>query len=324
MSTRGVLSLLDRGGRDLVHIILARAQIHSIDGETGESAADILACYRFAEHFAGPKPLDYQLLRVTIKQRTLRVASRILMRAEVTEGYLDELQGGLGELLQREGTPIDFSGERLLCHLFISETFTDDGTGEGQVPRAIIDSLVDTAPTTMDNGSPVQAGASAWRELRRGETARLADEVFAYLDSVAGRTPFELSRSGMSVEDTLRALCGNNVFLRQLAPAYAKAYYVGYRQQAFARAFIVVMAVMQYQLEHGYLPSRLDQLVRDAYLGALPIDPFSGASFVYHALDTGFILYSFGPDFDDDGAIGGENQNGTLDGDDVFWPPVYR
>ena len=42
---------------------------------------------------------------------------------------------------------------------------------------------------------------------------------------------------------------------------------------------------------------------------------------MYKRTDADFLLYSFGPDFDDDnGRQASSDDRGDTDGDDVFWP----
>jgi len=60
-------------------------------------------------------------------------------------------------------------------------------------------------------------------------------------------------------------------------------------------------------------------------LKALPIDPFSDKPLVYRRTEDGFILYSVGPNFEDDGGVVGKDEKGRVkmwadEGDAVFWP----
>jgi hypothetical protein len=66
---------------------------------------------------------------------------------------------------------------------------------------------------------------------------------------------------------------------------------------------LAAMALRAYRLEKGSYPGSLDALVTGGYLSKVPRDPFGGAD---HALrcrrtESGFLLYSLGPDGKDDG-----------------------
>jgi hypothetical protein len=64
--------------------------------------------------------------------------------------------------------------------------------------------------------------------------------------------------------------------------------------------------------EHGAWPASLDDIAGDLG-GNLPIDPFSGATYVYRPSDDGFQLYSVGENGGDDG---GHTNSGQ---DDLVW-----
>lgn len=65
-------------------------------------------------------------------------------------------------------------------------------------------------------------------------------------------------------------------------------------------AMQVALALKAYHATRGAYPDSLNALRR--YPGwTLPTDPFSGKGFVYKRTGAGFVLYSWGPDLDDDG-----------------------
>jgi len=71
---------------------------------------------------------------------------------------------------------------------------------------------------------------------------------------------------------------------------------------AFARLRTarVALAVQRYRLAAGELPDTLADLVPD-YLDAVPSDPFDGNDLRYEKLGPGFVVYSIGKDFRDNG-----------------------
>jgi hypothetical protein len=86
------------------------------------------------------------------------------------------------------------------------------------------------------------------------------------------------------------------------------------------RLLICDLAIRLYQAEYGKLPERLEQLAPE-YLRELPIDPFSGRPPVYRPRgEAAFLLYSIGPDGNDDGGMPTEKDNLLGDGDLVLDP----
>jgi hypothetical protein len=278
--------------------------------------------YRIAEHLAGPKPLVEQLVAIAVEELTTKVTLRILKRVRLDATHLSALRDLAEKTWDRHRSPIDFSGERLICHTFIQMTFTDEGNGQGYVPRAVSRGMAYPPPCLKQLSTLLRHGdVAAWRDLRRDETVRLTDEVFAFLDSIRQRTPGDLRREGVDVGDAVSRMVENNVFLRVMIPAYARAYLLAYRARAARDSLPLAIAVKRYQLERGELPDDLDELVVAGYLPALPADPFSGASYVYRKQGGDFLLYSLGEDFDDDAGVRGRSVEGEWTGDLVFWPP---
>jgi len=85
------------------------------------------------------------------------------------------------------------------------------------------------------------------------------------------------------------------------------------RAIALRNAMQVALALRAYHVERGQYPDSLAAL-RKHPGWELPGDPFSGKPFVYHRQGAGYLLYSFGPDLDDDGGKPYDNltQNGDL------------
>ena len=67
-------------------------------------------------------------------------------------------------------------------------------------------------------------------------------------------------------------------------------------------------------------PESLEQLVSAGYLQHLPRDGYSPRPLVYKPTADGFLLYSWGLDFDDDGGARSKWGQGEQGGDQVFWP----
>lgn len=298
---------------NMVFVVSSRAQIHAIEGDLREAVSDVLTCYRFGQHLAAPKPLAAHVMGLAVKDQATRVAFRILDRTWPADPSLRKLQFGLEGLTDRGIAPIDFAGERLICHGQMQEIFTDDGKGGGHIPRLILEYMRNPPPHLRSIGLPVltEEQALAWEKLERRQTTRVTDQVFARLDSIKSRSPAELRWAGQEAEDILLESAEHNAFLLALIPAYAKLYHTSYRLKACQDGLIVTLAIMRYRLEHSDLPDELGHLVGAGYLDSLPPDPYSDEPFVYRKVGLDFVLYSLGPDFDDD--------RGTK-GDDVFWP----
>ncbi len=92
------------------------------------------------------------------------------------------------------------------------------------------------------------------------------------------------------------------------------------------RAAAAIFAIHEYRAVHGRWPPSLDALDGGPF-----IDPFACAPFRYRQTEDGFVLYSVGPDGDDDGGRSGAShpvsatwlaEGERANGDLLCWPPT--
>ncbi len=84
-----------------------------------------------------------------------------------------------------------------------------------------------------------------------------------------------------------------------LVPACGRVIQLDTESWARTRTARVALAVERHRLAIGDLPGKLTDLV-PAYLAGVPKDPLDGEPLRYKKLDTGFVVYSVGPDQQDD------------------------
>ena len=276
--------------------VLVRAQINAAQGDFHASVSDILTCYRFGQHFAPPKPLVEQSMGLGVKNQTLCFAFFILKKSEPSDIYLTELQLGLKEISEREKIPIDFTLERPFFHDLIQRNFTNDGTGNGRIPRAFFGDRGKPDLILRNLGCPEndKDQIRRWQNLDKRQTARITDNVFMRLSFFQNLTPAQLHQKSMGVRDIIQKSARDNVFVLARTKCYEKCYHYAYRVMAQRDALIVTAAIIRYRLARGDLPDELEQLIQAGYLDSLPIDPYSGAPFVYRKQGSDFLLYSLG------------------------------
>jgi hypothetical protein len=72
------------------------------------------------------------------------------------------------------------------------------------------------------------------------------------------------------------------------------------RRVAQLRMLMIKLAIHAYKLQQNRLPETLDELV-PRYLPHIPIDPFGAGKLLYRLNGDEYLVYSRGPDEDDDG-----------------------
>lgn len=100
-----------------------------------------------------------------------------------------------------------------------------------------------------------------------------------------------------------------------------------WRRIAQLRMLIIKLALHAYKLEHNRLPDSLEELI-PLYMPEMPIDPFDGERMRYRRNGVKYVVYSCGPDEDDDGGAPRDVLNGEEIGDitdeALFEPPIFQ
>ena len=96
---------------------------------------------------------------------------------------------------------------------------------------------------------------------------------------------------------------GRYILSGLLLPALGKTVYRDTEDRAKARIAQTVLAIERYRLARaGRLPESLDALVPD-YLATVLSDPFDGKPLRFKPRESGYVVYSVGPDTMDDGGL---------------------
>ncbi len=103
-----------------------------------------------------------------------------------------------------------------------------------------------------------------------------------------------------AIEDRLN-ISRRGIVTRLLAPALSGCIRSSVRSQALHRAAAVAVAATRHRIEKGSLPGAFDDLV-PAFLPLEPADPFAGnEQLLLKQTDGALLIYSVGPDGNDDG-----------------------
>lgn len=305
----------------MVFAVLARSKVSAAEGDVRRSVSDILASYQFGEHLQGPRPILEQLIGWRAKTAAIRTAFQLLEEDDFRADFVEALQGTLGRRCQSGQRALDFSAWGSMRYYEIEAIFTLDKNGNGHVKRSVLD-LYETPNADLRQAGyegGVKVG-QAWGKLKRSRTKHLVDQVRGFLWSIQDRTPFELFERGIRIQTRLGDLAKDNIFVMQRIDKFEVMLADVYRRKTLEDGLPLVLALMQYRITHGNYPADLNELIRASLLDRLPIDPYSDSTYAYRQAENGFILYSMGPNFVDDGGVPATNKNGKPEGDYVMWP----
>jgi len=307
--------------RNLSYVTCVRSKLNAREGNLKAAFSDLLVCYRFGRHFTGRKTLVEQLVGMAVSQLAFDSCFQIHDETTPDPNLLRYYQQEFAELFSKHSFVIDFTSEKLAAYDSIQMTFTDDGKGDGYIPKACIEQIVIPPDALKLLFSDYTEGKkSDWEKLRRKETTELVDKIFEYYDNIKDKPPASLREEGEIPEEVIKEMTKDNPFVDILAGTELRTIEISFRCRVSADALVTTFAILRYKAEKNKLPENLDQLISAGYLKQLPMDPYSDGPLVYRRQGSDFMLYSLGGDFDDDGGVHGKWGKYSQGGDRVFWP----
>ncbi|UCG48607.1 MAG: hypothetical protein JSU94_02300 [Phycisphaerales bacterium] len=296
------------GFRQLSFALVGRARLAVAEGNVDQAVKDVLTCYRFGSHVGGAPMLIEQLVGIAITTLALNAAFDVIDRTEPGPGVLENVQRQIEKLSTDEPRVCDMRAERLGMLDAIQRVFSDDGEGDGRIH-------VESAKALGMSEQDIES----CRKLGRHKTTEAVEKWFEYADSVAKKTPWQWKNEKTEVDEEFARMTEETLLSGQWS-ALTRLTEINARCRAHRDGLITTLAVLRYRADKGELPGKLEELVPAGYLSAVPDDPFSDGKLVYKRIGQDFTLYSFGEDYDDDGAT--RPIRGFVDkgGDQVFWP----
>ena len=220
---------------------------------------------------------------------------------------------------------MDIEGERLTFLDMVQYTFTDGGPGGGHViPKRLL--YLNEVGVGLNFDELILGTAIGMVHARREKTIRIGNEIYDRISGISKMTPYERKiKKVIDGEDIISSLPRLRYALIHIfVPALNRACEYSYRGRALHEATLTVLALKRWHLEGKQYPMSLNELVSAGYLEQVPMDPYSDKPLFYKKTGDSFVLYSLGPDFDDDGGV--ENPKDSQrrkqegPGDEVFWP----
>lgn len=299
------------------YALRTRSQLYATEGNLEPAFSDLVTCLRLANHIASRRPIISQLVAFSIRDVAVGSAFRILKNTDVPPETLEHFQRRIEQSLAEDMHTIDFEVERLIFLHEIQLMFTDDGAGNKHVPKIAL-----RIPRTFQSLLPefTAQQKQALLKLDRRRTTILANRFFDLLDEAAKMSAWQFQNNAIGIKIELKGIITQNVFISDFGSVYIKLLVTASRTSTAMEGLIGTIAILRYQAERGQLPSSLQTLVDEGYLEALPQDSFSDNPLIYEQTADGFLLYSCGQDFDDDGGVTsnwGKDEKGD---DQVFWP----
>ena len=294
--------------RTATRALTARAMLRLHEGKPDAAWEDLLTCHRLARHLAKGGTLIEALVGMAIEQIAFKTGIAFLERPELDAkkllGYLRDLQ----ELppLSRVSDKVDgaerFSfldsvmlvdrkGFKLLAGL------GGDFPGNLPLPEGPLDN-VNWDPAMRNANDLFTRMSTAMRNPDRAkrevELNRIEDELKALKKSLdeTGSVANALIGAGVTAEERGKII--GNWLLTLLMPSVRKVQTASDRVEQAQRNQQIAFALSAYQRDHKQYPKTLADLT-PKYLAKIPNDLFSGQAMFYKPTETGFLIYSVGP-----------------------------
>jgi hypothetical protein len=317
--------------KNLARVGVWRCRIDIARGSIGEALNDCLAVARNAEHLQRLSTLVEQLVGLALSNLANQEILRTLASTSLAAEQLKDLQEQLAQVYA-DGYPVmNLEPEKIAFHDLVQRLFTDGGLGGGHlIPASWADISDDRMNLAGDDERMFLVPlfvASSMVHARRDETLDVGDRIYDEQIKLARMTPYQRHREDVtSADDILTSLSSRKFFLLHfIMPAFDRASEIAFRGKVSHQATLTILALARWRAEKGEYPASLDQLTAAGLLTDLPMDPWSDKPLIYRRTGDNFILYSLGPNFEDNGGKPATDSKGRpkkwLDnGDTVFWP----
>lgn len=275
--------------RQAARLLTLAARRAAADGDVATAIADVIRVHRLAGHVAAEPILISGLVEIAIDTMALETLAQILPAATAKDA---------AALADPALTDFVRSSPSLQRHLLGEEAFGLGAFADLAEGKVGLDDL---------SMRPCPAGISfLYRcffvpaELAAYQAAMRRFQELAQRAAEPGKRYPEISRAAEAVEQETAAGRGG-YFASLLVPALSRVFETQAKSQARHRATEVLLAATRARLEAAAPPESAESLV-PAWLLAMPADPFraEGPLTVKTGAD-GWLVYSVGPDGEDDG-----------------------
>jgi len=312
-------------------VLLFKTRLLLADGNFEEALQQVAMFYRIAGHWGQLEEVRGLILR----EQTVNTGFRVLDEGQFESNTLAAFQSAFEQLVSMNQKELTFLEDRLRAYDVIQRIFTDNGRGSGCIiPRRKTYEIinppiigghigdVDEYLKTFRNEYLAYLWKIAILGPNRRETKGVVDKYFEYIDEVKNLTLWQFHDKEIEPDAHLDKITESRFqkdFLPDIEMILAK------HQQCRTResAFITTIAILRYERDKGQLPEKLEDLIAANYLKTMPMDTCSDKPLIYRKSDAGFVLYSIGTNFKDNGGathVSGGWTTLSETGDIIYWP----
>lgn len=308
-----------QGCRVVCRGLATRAMLRLGAGEVDAAREDLLACHRLARLVGqGPTVID-GLVCIAIDRMACRGDAAVAHHGKLTADQARQYAAELRKLppLPKMADAVDCA-ERFMYLDGVTwmarrgptmlESFTDGHTRKSRL-KAVVDrllgSLIDWDEVLRLGNSWYDRTVAALRKTDPAQRRKALDELDQEVKKMSARItdPASLAKSLLLSGQWPRTAAGRlmgQVMVALLLPAIQAVAVAEDRSATRVQLTELSLALAGYRSDHGGYPDRLARLV-PKYIDKVPKDVFSNAGLHYRPQGKDYLLWSVGPDGEDNG-----------------------
>jgi hypothetical protein len=279
--------------RTVMDLLSLDARLRAQDGDIEGALTSVLCIVSTGGSIGDEPTLLSQLVRMGGEGLATNTLERVLAQGHGSSNSLANVQHVFEDEASQPLFLFGVRGERAGHHQMISAI----ESGELKV-SSVTASLLRTSKGKLEGWWEDLSGEI---ELRRshGPWIRVMTEVVEI-----AKLPIEEQRPRLrSYGRSIDKEAGHGkfpVYIGLLVPSMIRVGESFYRNQALLRCAVVGLAAERYRIGHGHWPDSLSALVPE-FLEKVPLDPYDAKPLRYRRLKDGVLMYSVGPDEQDNG-----------------------
>lgn len=281
---------------NLTDTLILSAKIHALEGDFQSATEDLLVCYRVGQHQCGENLLVLeQVTGLSRKHEAIEAGFEILSYAKPTAEDLRYFQESMEACFKNDPYRPGLEAEKLVMYDTVQRTFLNWAWGINKLSFRLL------IQHNISLGYKNPSWINAFTGPSRDEVLDQIERLFVLYDQFQDKTPWQIHHNCLSQLNEIKAIQESSLFKRMFASDYIRLFTLFQESRSETEALITVLAVMRYEADRDRLPGSLEELVLNGYIDPVPKDPYSDGSLVYTVKNYGFLLYSVGADFADDG-----------------------
>jgi hypothetical protein len=286
-----------QNARSVVRALSLDAVNHSEHEQHDQAIEDVRAMMGAASSIGDEPFLISQLVRIAIVGVSIQSLERVLAQGEPSEAALAALQARFAAEAEHPFTLVGLRGERA-GWFDTTEKLASGALGFG----ALIGGGGPNIPAQPQRPWPHER---AFAHVNQAVGLKLLNQAMEIAtEPIADRSADWDAWEQEIVRLRSEPFPQRHALATLLLPAVAPSHQAELRIKALLGVAQVMIAMERFRLAHGRWPKDLQEIPK-LILPEIPIDPFSGLPIVVAPNDSGWVVYSTGPD--------GENDGGRLD-----------